>query len=106
MSDLRAHINKHLSNKEGFYEFLIRKGFFLPDFKYNIITVKLLDRIYREEIYLPKFTEVRPVRIATPPSRRALQAELIRVMLTLNPAPAGMELIKELQFKEADSRWL
>ena len=55
MVDLRAHINKHLYNKEGFYDFLIRKKFYLPDEKCNIITVKFLDRVYRDEIYIPKY---------------------------------------------------
>ena len=106
MSDLRAHINKHLSNKEGFYDFLTRKQFYLPDVKCNIITVKFMDRVYREEIYLPKVDQVRPARIADPPSRKVIQQELIRVMSQLNPAPAGVELIRELERKEADMRWL
>ena len=67
MADLRAHINKNLANKEGFYEFLLRKRLYLPDTKCSIITVKFLDLVYRSEIYLPKVTEVRPIRIADPP---------------------------------------
>ena len=103
---LRDEINAFIPGKDNFYDFLIRKRFYLPLQKCNIITVKFLDLVYRELIYIPKFEEVRPIRIASAPSRKELQNELIRVMLSLNPAAPGMELVNQLKKKDADSQWL
>ena len=78
--DLKELINHHLPDKEAFYDLLIREKFFVPEFNCNIITIKFMDKVYRGEIYLPKMTEVHPIRISKPPSKKLLQAELVQIL--------------------------
>ena len=55
---------------------------------------------------MPRMTEVRPIRIAKPPSKREMQAELISVMEQMSSAEPGNNLIEHLRKKEADLFWL
>ena len=104
---VRSQIDTYLPDIERFYEWLIRQKYVLPPIKSNIITVKFLDRVARQEVFMPKIDNCRLVKIAKPPSRKAVQTELVRVMEQLNPEEAaGWALIKELKTKNADMQWL
>ena len=53
------------------------------------MTVTFMDLIARHEVFMPKIDAVHPVRIAKPPSRPVVQAELVDVLQSFNPDPPG-----------------
>ena len=91
--DIKELINQYIPDREAFYDYLVRERYFLPLEKCNIITVSFLDRVYREEIYLPKITDVRPIKVSKPPNKKLMQNELINILGQMNSEPAGRALI-------------
>ena len=69
---LKDQIDTYLPDIERFYEWMIRQKYVLPSVKSNIITVKFLDKVARNLIFMPKIDNCRPVKIAKPPSRKAV----------------------------------
>ena len=69
---IKSQIDTYLPTIEKFYEWLLRQKYVLPSIKSNIITVKFLDRVARQEIFMPKIDNCRPAKIAKPPSRKAV----------------------------------
>lgn len=69
-----------IPNKLGFYQFLLRKKYFLPDFKSNAITVDMMDKVFRKIMYMPKQTDVHPVILPSPPSREDTKALLVSIL--------------------------
>ena len=65
-----------------------------------------MDAVFRGDIYMPKMTELRPMRIAKPPHKKALQEELISVMEQMSSAEPGNALIEHLKRKDVDVFWL
>ena len=57
-------------------------------------------------MYMPKFEDVRPIKIGSPPPKKELKAELIRVMSNLDARPPGQALIQELRRKDVDVPWM
>mgnify|MGYP003330584146 CR=1 FL=1 len=102
----RQVFDKHVPDKESFYELLIRRRFFMPHIKCNIITVRLMDQVYTGKIFMPNINQVHPITIAKPPSRKELQQELVLVLSSMNSDQAGTNLIEELKKKEADMQWI
>ena len=86
---IRDTINTFLPDKETMYEWMIRLGYFMPAFNSSIISVKFMDRILREDIFMPKFTDLHPARIAKPPTKKEMKDELIRIMEGLDYTPAA-----------------
>lgn len=89
-------MNAYLPDKEAFYELLVRRRYYLPHIKSSIVTIKFMDGVFRKTIFCAMFDQVHPIRLASPPPRKELQNELVRVMMTLQPEPPGIALIAEL----------
>ena len=80
LASLRDQINTYMPDRETMYEQLIRHQFFMPAESCSICSVKFMDLVIRQEVYMPRFTEVHPVRIAKPPPKKQLKEELLRAM--------------------------
>ena len=65
-----------------------------------------MDKVLRREIYMPEMHELSPIRLGSPPPKKELKAELIRVMSNLNPTEPGLALIQEIQRKDCDVQWM
>ena len=73
-------MNVYLQNKELFYQFMLRKGYFMPSYKCEGLNVPFMHAVFTGECYLPKQTEVTPTVLATPPSVELTKNALIQVL--------------------------
>lgn len=74
----------------------------MPAEKCNINSVKFMDAVLKEEIYLPRMHEMRLVKIAKPPTLKELKAELITILEGMVQNQPGWNLINVLKQKEVD----
>ena len=85
MSEARKLFDQFIPDKKSFYELLIRKGKFLPDYECNIITIEFLHQIFNDELPVPNQNEVNCITLATPPNKRELKkillSELSKIMM-------------------------
>ena len=49
----KERVDFYLGNKRALYDFLLRKKFFMPEFKSSAVTVEFMDEVWRSEVYLP-----------------------------------------------------
>ena len=57
----KDRVDHFIGNKKSFYAFMLRKGFFMPDIKQSICSIDFMDRGFREELFIPKQTQVHPI---------------------------------------------
>ena len=50
----RDQLESYLPGKEYQYDFMLRKGFFLPDIKSNLVTIDWMDLVFRGIVWCPK----------------------------------------------------
>ena len=48
----KERVDFYLGNKRAFYDFLLRKKYFMPDFKSSAVTVELMDEVFREVCFM------------------------------------------------------
>ena len=70
--DIREAIDTYLPDKAAFYAYLLRQRYHLPTESSNIINVKFLDGVLKQDIYMPKMTQVHPIRLASSPPKKML----------------------------------
>ena len=65
-----------------------------------------MDQIIKGQVYMPRFTEVRPVRIAKPPPKKQLKEELIKAMEAQLDRLDGRALMEWIKKKDVDVYWM
>ena len=70
MSEARQLLDKYAPNKRAFYDLLIRKRKYLPDYECNIITIEFCHGVWNEDLPIPSQDEISCISLVTPPSKR------------------------------------
>ena len=78
----------------------------MPAENCSIISVKFMDAICRGEVYMPKMTEVRAIRIAKPPHKKHLKEELLKAMAAQVTQENGLNLMENIRKKDVDVYWM
>ena len=80
----KQEVDTYITNKTTFYEFMLRKGFFMPEAKCSAVTVDFMDKVFRHQVWCPKQTDVHPVQLARPPSREVIKGILVGILETVD----------------------
>ena len=100
-------MDQYLPNKDAMYGFLLRKGYFLPSRKTDIVTIAFLDKVFRGEIYCPMQTEVPQVQLASTPTKPELELLVERALRKRRDMDDGkLALVEEIKAKNANSSFL
>ena len=78
----------------------------MPAESCSICSVKFMDAIIRGNVYMPRFTEIHPVRIAKPPPKKLLKEELLKAMEVQVDRPDGITLMEWIKKKDVDVYWM
>ena len=79
-ADLKEKIDLYLQNKSSFYQFLLRKDYFMPSYKCEAVNVPFMNSVFVGTCFMPKQKDVHPASIATPPSVEKTKSALIAVL--------------------------
>ena len=106
MSEARKLFDQYVPNKRAFYDLLIRKRKYLPDFEYNIITIEFLHQIFNGELPVPTQDEVSCITLATPPNKRELKKILLGELSKIMMKDGIIELMDLIREKEVNVEWM
>ena len=77
MKSTKDAVDQFLLDKHYFHSFLLRRGYFVPHKKGSAVTIPFMDAVFTGQCFLPKQTEVHPVRLASMPSKKHAKEQLI-----------------------------
>ena len=80
----KAELLSVVVDKRSMYNAALRNGYFLPDFRDQFVTMKLLTAIKNDKILIPKTEEIRLRNCVTVPPKIEVAAEVIK-LLEANP---------------------
>ena len=106
MTEARKLFDQFVPNKKSFYELLIRKRKFLPDYEYNIITIDFLHQVFNGELPVPNQDEVSCITLATPPSKRECKKILLSELSKIMMQDGIIELMELIREKEVNIEWM
>ena len=104
MEDPQEVFNTFIPDKQAFYEFLIRKRFYMPLFRCNINSIEFMDGVFRQDIPIPRMTHVHPITIADPPSKEILKKIFIEKLV--EQGGLANNLLPYIRTKDVNKQWL
>ena len=103
-----------ISKKSHLHEACERNGFCMPSAKSSICTIEFMMAVRRRECYCPTYTEMSQRACPKPPTVKIVKKAVVEALgrAVFNPrcakelADQCRILLKFLEVKEADRRWL